>query len=77
MFHLLLQLFIKEKQLVAKISSDITELVSHSNSRDLKFSKLGNKIILITSDPSFLPVLEKIIDQDGWWQIEIWASFER
>ena len=63
--------------LVSKISSDITELVSHSNERDMKFGKFNNKIILITSDPSFIPVFEKIIDQEGWWQIEIWASFER
>ena len=71
------QLFIKEKQLVSKISADITELVSHSASRDMRFGKLGNKILLITSDPSFLPVFEKIIEQEGWWQIEVWASFER
>ena len=71
------QLFIKEKQLVSTISSDITELISYSASRQLKFGKYGNKIVLVTSDASFMPVFEKIVEQDGWWQIEIWASCER
>ena len=71
------QLFIKEKQLVATIASDITELISYSTDRQLPFGKYKNKIALITSDTSFLPVLQKVIEQDGWWQIEIWASFER
>ena len=71
------QLFIKEKQLVATISSDITELISHSSIRELQFGKYRNKIALITSDPSFVPVFQKIVDQEGWWQVEIWASFER
>ena len=60
----------------APIATDIMELVGCSHLKNLKFEKCKNVVVLIASETGEdLPkIIGKIMNQEGWWKIEIWST---
>ena len=64
-----------ESQLDISVSSDIMELVGCSHLKNLKFEKCKNVVVLLSSEAEDLTqIMGKIMNQEGWWRIEIWMT---
>ena len=65
-----------QNELDAPISTDIMELVGCSHLKTLKFEKCKNVVVLIASETGEdLPkIIGKVMNQEGWWKIEIWST---
>ena len=64
-----------ESQLDVSVSNDIMELVGCSHLKNLRFEKCKNVVVLIANENEDLPkIIGKIINQEGWWKIEIWST---
>lgn len=66
----------KDLQADATISTDIMELVSCSHLKNLRFEKCKNVVVLIANETEsdLTKVIGKIMNQEGWWKIEIWST---
>ena len=64
-----------QNQFDAPISTDIMELVGCSHLKNLKFEKCKNVVVLIASETGeyLSKIIGKIMNQEGWWKIEIWS----